>query len=251
MGVQATSTNLTTQRAACPPNIFASGAVSCQPHPMSFDTLLILTYGRSGSTLLQGILNSAEGVCIRGENDLALLGLYRSYQAIVASKDRFSANSENPTHPWYGAHLLEPHTYARALGESFRQHVLRPPPSTTMIGFKEIRYGFLTENDFIGLVEFCRSAFSRPAFIVNTREMEAVIASNEKAGHQVTPDQLRHSDAILRNFAATGRDDVHHVHYDDYIKDAARLEAMINFLKLDLKVVQVEEVMKQQHSTFG
>lgn len=38
-----------------------------------FGSILVITYGRSGSTLLQGILNSIDGILIRGENHNFLL----------------------------------------------------------------------------------------------------------------------------------------------------------------------------------
>ena len=49
---------------------------------MKFDSVLIVTYGRSGSTLLQGILNSIEGCLIRGENDNFCFALYQAHQSI-------------------------------------------------------------------------------------------------------------------------------------------------------------------------
>ncbi len=44
--------------------------------PEGLGYLFIVTYGRSGSTLLQGILNSIPGYLIRGENRAALFHLY-------------------------------------------------------------------------------------------------------------------------------------------------------------------------------
>ena len=49
---------------------------------MNFDYLFTLTYARSGSTLLQNILNSVPGVLFRGENAGALNGLYSSWAGV-------------------------------------------------------------------------------------------------------------------------------------------------------------------------
>jgi hypothetical protein len=46
--------------------------------PARFPNIFVVTYGRSGSTLLQGVLNGIPGFLIRGENkDIVghLLGL--------------------------------------------------------------------------------------------------------------------------------------------------------------------------------
>ena len=49
---------------------------------MNYQHVLIITYGRSGSTLLQGLLNSIDGCIVRGENYDACKGLFRTYQAV-------------------------------------------------------------------------------------------------------------------------------------------------------------------------
>lgn len=47
-----------------------------------FGSVLIITYGRSGSTLLQGILNSIPGYLIRGENENLMAHFYNAYKII-------------------------------------------------------------------------------------------------------------------------------------------------------------------------
>src|SRR6266542_2209527 len=75
---------------------------------MRFSSVLIITYGRSGSTLLQGLLNSIEGCLVRGENYNFCYGLYRSYRSLRATHHRYGGRnrSSSPAHPWFGAELL-------------------------------------------------------------------------------------------------------------------------------------------------
>ena len=48
--------------------------------------LFVLTYGRSGSTLLQGILNSIPGYLVRGENRQILFHLHEFHRTGVAER---------------------------------------------------------------------------------------------------------------------------------------------------------------------
>jgi len=63
---------------------------------MNFPSVLIITYDRSGSTLLQGILNSIDGCLIRGENNGFCLHLFLAQQ----HPERHSNGV------WYGAGLF-------------------------------------------------------------------------------------------------------------------------------------------------
>jgi hypothetical protein len=67
------------------------------------DHLFIVTYGRSGSTLLQGILNSTPGVLIRGENRGISYKLHEFHRITVVTATR-SPSSRSPPQgrdrPW-------------------------------------------------------------------------------------------------------------------------------------------------------
>ena len=71
---------------------------------LNFDSILIITYGRSGSTLLQGILNSIDGCLIRGENYNAIFYLFEFYEKIILNKKE-NYNQTMPNNPFYGAGL--------------------------------------------------------------------------------------------------------------------------------------------------
>ena len=64
---------------------------------------LIVTHGRTGSTLLQGILNAIDGWHIKGENHNFAYGLYLSIQALTKSSEmRLKSDPSSPTSPWFG-----------------------------------------------------------------------------------------------------------------------------------------------------
>lgn len=100
--------------------------------------LTVVTYGRTGSTVLQAALNTLPGVLVRGENYGALRGLRDYVQSVAATSDRHHAG--RPDHPWFGSARLDP----AAVVDSLREHVvstlLRPNRDTRIVGFKEIRY---------------------------------------------------------------------------------------------------------------
>ena len=68
---------------------------------LNFESVLIVTYGRSGSTLLQGILNNIDGVLVRGENNNFIYGLYEAYKKLIDTRNY--EDITQPNNSWYGA----------------------------------------------------------------------------------------------------------------------------------------------------
>ncbi|ESX27124.1 hypothetical protein X765_20905 [Mesorhizobium sp. LSHC440B00] len=215
---------------------------------MNFDFLFIVTYGRSGSTLLQGIVNTIPGVLIRGENAGALHGLIKSWEAVKIAQDLFSADSEKPTSPWFGAAGMDLDRFGHDLAASFIRNILKPPPDIRVTGFKEIRY-HLTAGELAFELEFMRRFFPRCAFLINTRGLEATIASNKKAGHDVSKEDLTKADQLLRDIAESSTRDIFHVHYDDYRYDPDRLRPLFDFLGVNFDRVTLQNVFDTKHSS--
>ena len=69
-----------------------------------FGYLFVVTYGRSGSTLLMGLLNSIPGYLVRGENWDALHHLFRFHRTLAEGSQRWDpARLRQRTHPFFGA----------------------------------------------------------------------------------------------------------------------------------------------------
>ena len=69
-----------------------------------FGYLFVVTYGRSGSTLLMGLLNSVPGYLVRGENWDALHHLFRFHRTLAEGSQRWDpARLRQRTHPFFGA----------------------------------------------------------------------------------------------------------------------------------------------------
>lgn len=144
-----------------------------------FPFVFIVTHGRSGSTLLMGLLNAIEGYCIRGENDGALFDLHRAASG-VERVHRVWARATEPTNPMFGANLYRPQELERTLVDAFFDDVLNVPPGTRCCGFKEIRYTIqnMTDNAFETYMGFLARVFPGAAFIFNIRSIEDVLKSN-------------------------------------------------------------------------
>src|SRR3954464_1127587 len=51
--------------------------------------VFVVTYGRSGSTLVQGLLNALPGTLVRGENNFYILPLFQAWSLASAFQARF------------------------------------------------------------------------------------------------------------------------------------------------------------------
>jgi len=216
---------------------------------MNFDFILVLTYSRSGSTLLQGILNSIDGVLVRGENATALTPIHSSYLRAQTARAGFGQGSASPTSAWFGAADIQVEEFGRALGRAFVEHVLRPQQDTRMIGYKEIRHILeMSDEELMAFMAFVRSVFGRSGFIINTRSIQSVITSAERAKHGVTPEQLIAADQRLRVLADSGAPDIFHVHYDDYVADPDKLQPLFEFLGAPYRPDRLRRVLATPHS---
>ena len=131
----------------------------------------VVTYGRTGSTVIQSAMNALPGVLVRGENYGAIRGLRDYVQAIAETDDRHSAGK--PDHPWYGSARLDPAAILVDLRRHVIEFVLRPNRDTTVIGFKEIRYepGHFAEYDnLLDYLLFLNKLFPGMRFLMNVRD---------------------------------------------------------------------------------
>ena len=77
---------------------------------MAWRTALIITYGRTGSTLLMGLLNKIDGYLIRGENNNCFHSLFKFVKSLEQTR-LLQGNSLNaPVNPWFNEFQMPPVT---------------------------------------------------------------------------------------------------------------------------------------------
>jgi hypothetical protein len=224
----------------------AAGDLAAGRDRTDLQYLFVLTYGRSGSTLLQGILSSAPGVIIRGENGGLLQHLFRFHQTVTGHRDRLARGAPlPPEHPWWGIDGYRDDTAYRGFRTLMLDTVLRPEPGTTIVGFKEIDW--LTD-ELPELLAFTRAVFPGARFVLNTRDLEQVAKSkwwarNPDALTELRTMEKRYVEALEPFGTAAYR-----VHYDDYVADPTVLRGLFEWLGLDFDEARVRAVMDVRHS---
>ena len=151
--------------------------------------LIIVTAGRTGSTILQHLLNQDPKTLIRGENNNFFYYFYRAYHALEdpnAAKFRLASNSK---HPWYGfknfkSEELKKHTRLLAIKFLLGTNSLS---DYQRIGFKEIRFFPLIRykpnsnepntSELINYLLFLSNALGNVKFIHLTRESSEIVKS--------------------------------------------------------------------------
>ncbi|WP_205471910.1 sulfotransferase [Nocardioides sp. SYSU D00038] len=190
--------------------------------------LFVMTYGRSGSTVLNSVLNTVPGYTIRGENRAALRHLHQFHATMLAEKRRRGAATRTPGHPWYGIAGYPERRALEALRALALQTVLRPEPGTRVTGFKEIRW---YHDDLADHVGWLREVFPGARFVVNTRNHADVLRSGWWAEQGPgMADRLAEIERDLLAVAADLGDAAHHVHYDDYAADPTALRPLFDWL---------------------
>lgn len=187
--------------------------------------LAVVTYGRTGSTVIQAALNALPGVLVRGENYGAVRGLHDYVQALAETADRHRASG--PAHPWFGSRRLDLQQVIAGTREQFVSTVLRPQKDTRWVGFKEVRYEpghFADYDELLDHLLFLDHLLPGLACIVNVRSTEQVAASGWWPDHHDPLGVLAETRSRLERAAAElvtlwGAQRVVLLDHDDWSKD--------------------------------
>lgn len=198
----------------------------------------VVTYGRTGSTVVQAALNALPGVLVRGENYSAFRGLNAYVQAIAEAADRHHAG--RPAHPWFGSARLDPGAVLADLRRHVIDMVLRPRAGTRWVGFKEVRYEpghFVAYDDLLNYLLFLGRLFPGLRYLVNVRDPEAAARSgwwpgNENAVEVLTTTRARLVEATADLTRILGDGRAHLVDYDAWNADPGVLIAAFAALGL-------------------
>lgn len=211
------------------------------------DYVFVATYGRSGSTLVQGVLNSLPGWLVRGENRGAVRHLHAYHRTCAAEAARVRAgNGATATsHPWFGIGGYPDALALDRVRGLVVDTLLRPEPETRVTGYKEIRWA---DPDVLEHVDWLRAVFPGARFVVNTRDHAAVARSGWWAGD---PDALTTLAALERRLLEVAEhlgDAAHRVHYDEYVAEAEPLRGLVEWLGETYDASAVRGVLDTRHA---
>ncbi len=209
--------------------------------------LFIVTYGRSGSTLLMKLVGAIDGYHIAGENTNTVLGLCQSYLAVQETKQKFGRAPKGRDDPWFGAHLVRPNAFAKRLVNVFVDEVLRPPPEARVIGFKEIRY-YEKPEFFRPQLEFMSTFFTPAKFVFNVRNIDEVAKSGwwKDRSHEAVTRYITSFHREMEAFMAAHPEQCFKVDYNEYTHDPASLSLLYEFLGEPFDLDNVTGVLSEK-----
>ncbi|HEV2602655.1 MAG TPA: sulfotransferase [Microvirga sp.] len=225
------------------------------PSPSS-DTLLpnfekfvvIVTYGRSGSTLLQTILQGMPGAFIRGENNNALYPLFRAYKRAYNTRYNKGTAPIPSNGPWYGADEIVPRRFGQRLAAAFIQDVLNPPPEARILGFKEIRFHDTEDGEMTEFLEFIAEYFKPCKLVFNTRRASDVARSSwwKDVEMRKVLTMVETLDEVYAAYVASHQDHAFLVRYEDYTRSPDTLAPLFEFLGEAYPAEHIRSALSQQ-----
>jgi hypothetical protein len=227
--------------------------MSASPPAYRFDVVLVATYGRTGSTLLMGLLNAIPGFLIRGENYAFAYHLFEAYRALeTGAGEPFTLASGRTTHPWFGIRQVDLLGWRQRCAELIRFTLLPhpPEPAPVCIGFKDIHYTRFTQ-DVPAFLDFMHLIFPRLGVIVLRRDL-AEVATSDWWGRMPRRDfdsVIPPLDTILAEYATANPGNCFALDYADMTGRTERLRATFDFLGAPYDATTIEHVMAAQHST--
>ena len=216
--------------------------------------LAIVTYGRTGSTVLQAILNQMEGTLIRGEN----LNIFRSFEssyriALRIRKERGVLLTKG-VDPWFGSEGIDPERLLQEQQKIAIDQVLRPDESTRYLGFKEIRYDpdwFISFSDLLDYLIYLDLLFPGIRFVVNRRDPIATSRSSWWRHELQREHRLTTAFEWMGNVpeylnSRLDRPAAMLVEYEHWNDNPEALQPLWKFLGIDWEIDQVRRILSQR-----
>ena len=162
------------------------------------DYVFVVTYGRTGSTLVQGLLNALPRTLVRGENGMYLVHQWRGADAAVTLGQRhLKHRPRKVTSAFYGSHLLTAAGFvesARTLTKTMLLG-LRKEHEYDRLGFKEVRWHEIAPEETESFFAWFEQVFPGARYVLNTRDPERAAGSG--FWQRVEPDEaMRQIDRV-------------------------------------------------------
>lgn len=142
--------------------------------------MLVVTYGRSGSTLVQGLLNTLPRTLVRGENNLWLLHHFRAWQKVREFRAQHLQHNPRATQSaFYGLHHVRP----RAMVQSTRTLVLdsllgdAERDDVDVVGFKEVTWHRVMTDEHADFADYLDRVFPDCLYVLNGRDHQQLYGS--------------------------------------------------------------------------
>lgn len=209
-----------------------------------FDHAFIVTYGHAGGTLVQEILNSVDGVCIRGENGGILTQLSQVASGLENAR-QLTASATGPGAHWFGASGIQAPDYIGQLYAGFRDHVLHPPKGTRILGFAETHH-LMPDAQFVAYCDNLRERFPRALLIFNTRDNQDVVAANRAAAPIADEGDFARADRQFAAYAAAHSESCIAIRYDDYIASDDALRPLFDRLGLPFDGAEISRILADE-----
>jgi hypothetical protein len=210
-----------------------------------YEYVFVMAYGRSGSTLLQAILNSTPGVLVRGENRALPHFLHQFHKSALKDAAWAGDAARRKVNPFFGIRDYPAELAISRMRELLLDTVLRPEPGTRMLGFKEIRW---YQEDLPEYLAFMQQVFPGARFILNTRRLEDAARSSWWADRPDAYERLREVEAMMLSAAEGLGSAVFHLRYDDYVDDPRHLQELFSWLGLPFDEGRVRKVMERRYA---
>ena len=142
--------------------------------------VFVVTYGRSGSTLLQGLVNALPGALLRGENNFYLLHIFRAWADLRSFRRQYAKDADRgPRSAFYGldetsmrdfVHMARRLVIRQLLGSVDRGDV-------ELLGFKEVLWHRVEPEETAAFFAFLEALFPGAVYLLNQRAHDAVASS--------------------------------------------------------------------------
>lgn len=142
--------------------------------------VLVVSYGRTGSTLVQGLLNTLPRSIVRGEHGLYLLPFFRAYHDLVGFRDKHLRHNPRLTHSaFYGLDLVRPVAFVRSARQLLHQSLLGDVRlrDVDVLGFKEVQWYRVREDEIEPFFAYVDRVLPDVRYVLNHRPIEQTLDS--------------------------------------------------------------------------
>jgi hypothetical protein len=146
-------------------------------YPREF--VFVVASGRSGSTLVQGLLNALPRTLVRGENSFFLLPMFRGVQAARVFRRIYGERSDRVTSAYFGLAEIDTFELARSLRDPVVRQLLGAtlPSDVDVLGFKEVRWEQIEPDETARFFEFFELVFPGAKYVLLERDPDTVADS--------------------------------------------------------------------------